>query len=85
MDWSDSPAQATFRQDVRTCIKQRLPSRHPTAAHGYSTHAPQPAGAWHAHRTSRPDGRSWGQPASLDGAHGRRIFQRTRTPWATQI
>ena len=57
MDWSDSPAQATFRQDVRTFIKERLPARYQSAADGSSNDAEELVGGWQADRKSDDEGR----------------------------
>ncbi len=52
MDWSDSPEQATFRNDVRAFIKERLPARYQSAADGSSNDAEELVGGWQADRKS---------------------------------
>ncbi len=52
MDWSDTPEQATFREEVRTFIKTRLPERYQEAADAASNDAEELVGGWQADRKS---------------------------------
>ncbi|MDP6607071.1 MAG: acyl-CoA dehydrogenase family protein [Dehalococcoidia bacterium] len=52
MDWSDTPEQASFREEVRSFIKTRLPERYQAAADGATNDAEALVGGWQADRKS---------------------------------
>jgi alkylation response protein AidB-like acyl-CoA dehydrogenase len=72
MDWSDSPDQATFRGQVKSFIKDRLPEPYRKAAEGGEEDGEGFTGGWQADRksddqTRRDTAQSWASALAENG------------------